>query len=145
MALREDRQTMRQMLDGLNFDEPVGMLNLIKFRTEAKYPSSRPEPPCSGAEAYKRYRMAVSPLIDGLGATVVFIGQRELIGPEDEWDTAFVVHYPSVHAFLSLIENPDYAAISHHRYAAVADSRLLAMKHIGASLAALPASEVPED
>ncbi|MCP5400068.1 MAG: DUF1330 domain-containing protein [Sphingomonas sp.] len=134
MNLRNDDRTMRELLEGLDFEQPIAMLNLIKFRAEAEYPDSASEPSCSGEEAYRRYGAGVSTVLDGMDASIMLVGAQELIGPDNEWDLAFVARYPTVHAFWSLIDNPDYQAIAHHRKAAVADSRLLAMKFSDGSL-----------
>jgi uncharacterized protein (DUF1330 family) len=46
--------------------------------------------------------------------------------PEERWDLALLVRYPSKEAFLALVSNPDYQAITVHRTAALEDSRLIA-------------------
>jgi uncharacterized protein YjbI with pentapeptide repeats len=49
------------------------------------------------------------------------------IAPEGEdWDDAILVEYPSVEAFRTMIESPDYLAAAPHRTAALIDSRLIA-------------------
>jgi uncharacterized protein (DUF1330 family) len=115
-------------LRGIDLSQPVGMLNLLKFRAEALYAPDSGETPCSGAEAYRRYGEAVTPILQGMGATVHLSGLRELIGAADEWDMAFVVRYPSGHVYSSLRDIPAYQAITHHRAAAVAESRLMLMQ-----------------
>jgi uncharacterized protein (DUF1330 family) len=124
-----DRHPMGQdFLRGIDLSQPVGLLNLLKFRAEALYAPDSGETPCSGAEAYRRYGEAVTPILEGMGATVCLSGLRELIGAADEWDMAFVVRYPSGHVYRSLRGIPAYQAIVHHRAAAVADSRLMIMQ-----------------
>jgi hypothetical protein len=50
-----------------------------------------------------------------------------LLGPpEERWDLALLVRYPSKVAFLALVSNPDYQNITVHRTAALEDSRLIA-------------------
>ncbi len=50
-----------------------------------------------------------------------------LLGPTTErWDDALLVQYPSKQAFLRMIGDPDYQAITVHRTAALEDSRLIA-------------------
>jgi uncharacterized protein (DUF1330 family) len=116
------------MLRGIDLSRPVGMLNLLKFREQALYAPESGEAPCSGAEAYQRYGAAVTPILAGMGATLHLSGVRELIGAADEWDMAFVVRYPTGRIYRSLRDNPAYRAITHHRMAAVADSRLMLMQ-----------------
>jgi uncharacterized protein (DUF1330 family) len=134
MQSQIDRHPMGQdLLRGVDLSQPVGMLNLLRFRQDALYPPEAGETPCSGAEAYRRYGEAVTPILAGMGASVHLSGLRELIGAWNEWDMAFLVRYPSGHVYRSLRDNPAYKAIVHHRAAAVADSRLLLMQfHDGA-------------
>jgi uncharacterized protein (DUF1330 family) len=127
MSLRLDGRPMAEVLDGIDLCQPIGMLNLLKFREQALYAPGSGETPCSAAEAYRRYGEGVMAALAQSGAKMLLTGVRELIGAQDEWDSAFVVHYPSGQAFLDLVESPAYRAIEHHRAAAVAESRLLLM------------------
>lgn len=50
-----------------------------------------------------------------------------LLSPTNErWHKVLLVRYPSKQAFLEMIQNPDYQAITIHRKAALEDSRLIA-------------------
>jgi uncharacterized protein (DUF1330 family) len=54
-----------------------------------------------------------------------------VIGPgTGEWDLVLFVQYPSRRAFLTMISDPAYLEIHHHRTAALADSRLVACQQI---------------
>jgi uncharacterized protein (DUF1330 family) len=128
MSLRLDERSMADVLDGVDLTQPIGMLNLLKFREQALYAPDSGEEPCTAAEAYRRYGQGVMEALARSGAKMLLTGVRELIGAQDEWDSAFVVHYPTGQAFLDLVESPAYKAIVHHRAAAVADSRLLLMQ-----------------
>ena len=49
-----------------------------------------------------------------------------VIGPADEqWDVLILVRYPSPTAFIDMVTTPEYQALSGHRTAALADSRLV--------------------
>jgi uncharacterized protein (DUF952 family)/uncharacterized protein (DUF1330 family) len=114
----------------LDRDEPIEMLNLVKFRDQATYPADHPlaETSQTGAEAYANYGRDTAAIIDRLGASIVWRGSfaATLIGPSDEvWDEIFVARYPSAHAFLSMVTDPDYRKAVVHRQAAVATSRLI--------------------
>jgi uncharacterized protein (DUF1330 family) len=111
-------------------DEPVVMLNLLRFRDEAWYPQDAPHPPCSGREAYARYGEAAFRHVRAVGGEPVLQGTPELavIGPDGEWDEVVVVRYPSRAAFLRMLADPDYRAVTVHRSAALADSRLVALR-----------------
>ncbi|WP_164659855.1 DUF1330 domain-containing protein [Tropicibacter sp. Alg240-R139] len=114
----------------LDRDQPIEMLNLVKFRDRASYPVEHPlsSAGLTGAEAYGNYGIDTAPIIARLGASIVWRGsmQAVLIGPSDEhWDEVFVARYPTAHAFLDMVTDPDYQRAVIHRQAAVATSRLI--------------------
>ena len=111
-------------------DQPIAMLNLLRYRTQAAYPADHPASGegLSGAEAYRRYGRESGPVFTRVGGTVVWRGTPAitLIGPADEaWDAAFVARYPTAAAFLEMVTDADYQRAVVHRQAAVADSRLV--------------------
>ncbi|MFC4259692.1 DUF1330 domain-containing protein [Marinobacter lacisalsi] len=109
--------------------KPVVMLNLLKFREQADY--EEPRPGVSGRDAYQEYGRGAIRCIHAVGGELVWSGAPTgtLIGPEEEpqWDEVLLVRYPSLDAFLKMIDSPDYKAIVHHRTAAIEDSRLMPM------------------
>ncbi len=110
---------------------PVLMLNLLKFREAAVYPEDLGEAPCTGREAYAKYARAIKPLLSAVGGKLVLAGSAAavVIGPDScDWDSALVVRYPDTAAFFRMIRSESYAAALHHRTAAVADSRLIALQ-----------------
>jgi uncharacterized protein (DUF1330 family) len=110
---------------------PVVMLNMLRFRTQAEYPAGSGHAPCSGREAYRRYAKEAGPHFESLGGRLVWLGQveRVLIGPEQEpWDEVFLAQYPSRRAFVQMVSDRGYLATTIHRTAALADSRLIAMR-----------------
>lgn len=112
-------------LMGLGKDYPVEMINLIKFNDNAAYDDGRE---ATGAEAYQTYSQNTAPFLEKVGGKVIWSGAPEfmMIGPQDEaWDIAFIVRYPSGQAFLDMVTNPEYQAITFHRKAAVETSRLI--------------------
>ncbi|MGV6802667.1 MAG: DUF1330 domain-containing protein [Ruegeria sp.] len=114
----------------LDRDHPIEMLNLVRFRQKAEYPSGHElsDSGLSGAEAYHRYGVETAPIIARLGAAIIWRGTFEttLIGASDTvWDEMFVARYPSSHAFLEMVTDPTYRAAVVHRQAAVTDSRLI--------------------
>ena len=59
--------------------------------------------------------------------------EESVIGPVDgEWDMVLLAEYPSRKAFLEMIGDPAYQNVHGHRAAALADSRLVACRPIGA-------------
>ncbi|MCV6585993.1 MAG: DUF1330 domain-containing protein [Marinibacterium sp.] len=114
----------------LDRDQPIEMLNLVRFRDVAAYPQDHAlaDAGLSGAEAYRNYGADTAPIIARLGASIVWRGafQSVLIGPDGEaWDEIFVARYPTAHAFLDMVTDPDYQRAVVHRRAAVATSRLI--------------------
>src|SRR5262245_58171237 len=116
-----------EALSKLADDEPVVMLNLLRFRDQASYPQGSEHAACSGREAYARYGAKARLHVRSVGGKPIWIGTAQLsvIGPADEaWDEVLLVEYPSRKAFLKMATDPDYLACTVHRTAALADSRL---------------------
>ncbi|HWA54952.1 MAG TPA: DUF1330 domain-containing protein [Solirubrobacterales bacterium] len=92
---------------------PVTMLNLLRFKPEG------------GRERYEEYGAAVAPLLERVGARVVFAGESApaLLG-RGEWDLVLLVEYPSRKAFLEMIGSTDYQAIGHLRTEALEEGEL---------------------
>lgn len=115
---------------GLDRDHPIEMLNLVKFRETAAYPSdhSLSDQGLSGAEAYANYGQHSAPVLEKVGGEILWSGgfQTVLIGPSDEdWDAMFIARYPTAHAFLAMVSDPEYQRAVVHRQAAVETSRLI--------------------
>ena len=113
-------------------DGPVVMLNLLKFREHANYPAGSPHPPCSGAEAYRRYQTAfVETVGDVSRAEVVWEGKidRTFIGDaSQDWDKCLLVRYPSRQHFLAMMADATYREALIHRYAGLERTILLQMQ-----------------
>ena len=110
-------------------DTPIVMINLLRYRDRASYPSGTDAAPCSGREAYQRYGARVTPMVVEAGGKILWFGNvaQVVIGPDAErWDDAVLVQYPSRKAFITMVSRPDYVEVSVHRTAALADSRLIA-------------------
>ena len=106
-------------------DQPITMLNLLRFREKAAYEE---DSGVSGAEAYAAYGKESAPIFHRVGGEILWRGTPEvmLIGPQDEhWDLAFVARYPHAGAFLEMVTDPAYRNAVRHRQAAVLDSRLI--------------------
>lgn len=128
-AVDPTREAMAAFRD-LPADQPVAMINLLRFRPEAAYAPGHASHGAglSGQEAYRAYGKAAAAPFTRAGGRQVWSGQPELtlIGPAEEaWDMAFIAEYPSGAAFLAMLQDPEYQAAVIHRQAAVADSRLI--------------------
>jgi len=126
-------QSQLQELQSLPADEPVAMLNLLRFKERA----SAPDEGLSGREAYDRYGREAAPFLAKAGGRILNAVEARavVIGPpEDEWDVALLVEYPSAQAFLAMATDPGYLQVHVHRDAALADSRLIATRPLAADL-----------
>ncbi len=129
-AFVDPERTQFEAFKALDRDHPIEMLNLVKFRDMAEYPTGHElaDAGLTGAQAYRNYGAETAPIIARLGASILWRGafQTTLIGPQDEdWDEVFIARYPTAHAFLEMVTDPDYQAAVIHRQAAVATSRLI--------------------
>jgi uncharacterized protein (DUF1330 family) len=117
------------LLAGIPDGEPVVMINLLRYRQQADYGSHPGFEPCSGRDAYGRYVTHATQFVAAVGGGLVWQGSPRavLIGPPQEhWDSALLVRYPSKAAFIAMVSDPAYQAITVHRTAALEDSRLIA-------------------
>ena len=111
-------------LAAIDSDEPVVMLNLLRFVDQAK-----PGNGCdamTGREAFDEYGRRLREM-DFAGRPFWF-GEAgpTVIGPDDEeWDLVILVRYESARAFLHAVSTDEYQEASRARDAAVADSRLV--------------------
>lgn len=105
-------------------DGPVVMMNLLKFREVAQYPSLSGIAPCSGEVAYDRYQHAFTIAVGAISqAEVLYDGPCEqvFIGQPGtdaaDWDKLLLVRYPSRQHFLAMMANGSYRDALVHRYA----------------------------
>ncbi|HIE83558.1 MAG TPA: DUF1330 domain-containing protein [Dehalococcoidia bacterium] len=79
-------------------DQPVVMVNLLKFSDEG---------------SYDQYEIDVVDPLAQVGAEIIFSGecQATLIGGT-EWDRVILVRYPNSRALLQMSQSPEYQAIS---------------------------------
>ena len=113
-----------QAFGALPTDQPFQMVSLIRLRDRAEYPAGHPAAGenLSGADSYQRYLAGASPLFGKLGGKMIWNGKPDavLIGaPDDAWDLAMIVEYPSAEAFVAQTKDPAYIAAAEHRTAAV--------------------------
>ena len=119
-----------EVFKALPRDQPIDMLNLVRFRDRAVYPPGHANAAgnLTGAEAYRLYGEESAPVLARVGGSLYWRGGFEtvLIGPETEhWDAVFIAHYPDAGAFLAMVTDPDYQRAVIHRQAAVDTSRLI--------------------
>jgi len=110
-------------------DQPIVMINLLKFREKAEYPGGAAEAGSTGAEAYARYGAVAQKKIEEVGGRVVWGAPQQMVmigdDEQDLYDVVAVVFYPSRAAFQRMIAMPDYQEAAKHRAAGLAFQKLL--------------------
>ena len=103
-------------------DEPIFMVNLLKFKEKAEYPDKR-ETNLTGREAYAIYGKEVVGHLEKVGGKPIFGSDvtRLMLGEvEDLWDQVAIAMYPNRKAMLKMISDPDYIESAQHRVAGLA-------------------------
>ena len=103
-------------------DEPIFMVNLLKFKDRAEYPDKR-ESNLSGKEAYSIYSKEVVGHLEKVGGKPIFGSEvtRLMLGEvEDLWDQVAIAMYPNRKAMLKMISDPGYIKSAQHRVAGLA-------------------------
>lgn len=110
-------------------DEPLAMVNLLKFKEKATYKDGSPEAEetLSGRAAYERYGASVYKILEKIGAKPLFSApaSRYFIGEGEAWDMIAVVWYPSRKIFLEMGMREDYQAVHYHRAAGLEHQHLI--------------------
>ena len=124
-----------QAFKDLPRDEPIHMLNLLRYRDLAEYPEGHQHHGngWSGRRAYEEYGRTSGPIFRRVRGHIVWRGafQTMVTGPTPDdklWHDAFVAEYPSAGAFFEMIKDPDYQLAVQNRTAALVDSRLMRFK-----------------
>lgn len=126
--VNKDQAALAAMATG-DLDEPVVMLNLLRYRETAGEGAGVDG--LTGREAYEIYGKAFAKLHPRFGGEPVWMGraQNSIIGDET-WDVVILVRYPARRQFIDMTRDPDYLAIAPIRVAALADSRLVEMSQL---------------
>lgn len=112
-------------------NEPVHMVNLLRFHPWAKYEvAAEGREPCSGRDAYfQRYAPAFGRIARGEDYGLVWRGdvRSVIVAPANEqWDEIVIVRYASFSLLRRIMDDPVYAAEADpHRKASVADWRFI--------------------
>jgi uncharacterized protein (DUF1330 family) len=125
---RPNSEALAAMAAG-NPDEPVVMLNLLRYRDVAE--SGHGVDGLSGRDAYAEYGRRFATLQPRFGGEPIWMGRvlRAIIGAE-AWDVVILVRYPTRRQFVAMLSDADYQAIAPIRAAALADSRLIEMEQL---------------
>jgi uncharacterized protein (DUF1330 family) len=107
-------------------DQPVVMLNLLRFKARA----DAPDEGLSGAEAYARhYGEPMRRIVEERGGRFLWMGRVDsfVLGASDvRFDAAALVEYPSRRAFVEIIDDPRVREIAAHRAAGLEGQWLIA-------------------
>ncbi len=117
-ALMPNDQQMAGFLEE-GKDQPIYMVNLLKFKDKAVYPDKR-ETDLTGEEAYAIYGQEVRKHLEKVGAKPIFSGKvsRLMLGEvEDLWDVVAIAMYPNRKAMLDMLSDPEYIKSAQHRVA----------------------------
>jgi uncharacterized protein (DUF1330 family) len=99
-------------------DEPVVMVNLLKFRADG------------GRESYVRYVQDAAAHLARVGGTVHYAGNSPAVvigeGEKPWWDAILVVEYPTPAAFLDMVTNEEFGKVHEYREHALDRGDLIA-------------------
>lgn len=112
-----------------NLEEPVIMLNLLKYLDKAK--KGFGVDGLSGREAYKVYGKKFAKFQPIYGGEPIWMGRvnNSIIGTDD-WDITILVSYPKRKNFINMFNDPKYKDIAPIRAAALKDSRIIEMTEL---------------
>ncbi|MGV0991736.1 MAG: DUF1330 domain-containing protein [Mycobacterium sp.] len=115
---QDDRPVNLKAFANLPADQPVVMINLLKFNDTG------------GVDSYRKYGAEVQPHLERVGGRVVYVGGSPwaIIGDDERpwWDSILVVEYPSPQAFVDMVTDPGYQQIHQHRAEALSQGDLIA-------------------
>jgi uncharacterized protein (DUF1330 family) len=121
-AIRPNKQQFAELIASPD-EEPVVMLNLLKFKDTADDGAS------SGASEYAKYGDSVVQMVENRGGKVLWMGRADqiLIGdPAEGWDSVALVEYPSRKAFIDMVTTPEYEQAHEHRESGLERTVLIA-------------------
>lgn len=132
-ALDPTPQQIKDFLAHKGAEEPVFMLNLLKFKDRATYKDGED---ISGREAYGRYAKAFARLVEesGIEGGAVWggninawmIGQGEGANNENgEWDSVAIFKYPNAAIMIETVSSDAYRKIHKHRRAGLEGQLLI--------------------
>lgn len=109
-------ETTLEALGALPDDEPVVMLNLLKYADD-------------GGEAYAKYGRIAWQQIKKRGGRILYDGAPLFTDPAaGDWDRVIFVQYPSRAAFIDMMRDPDYREGLPHRRAGLERTILYAFE-----------------
>jgi len=122
-ALDPTPEQIKEFLSHAKADQPVFMVNLLKFKEKATYKDGED---VSGKEAYGRYAKAFGKMVREQGVETIYGGAANvfMIGQGD-WDAVAVVKYPSAKDMFEAVSSDEYRKIHKHRRAGLEGQLLI--------------------
>ena len=124
MAIYPTPEQMQSLLAG-PADQPVVMLNLLRFKPRA----DAPDEGISGEEAYRRYAEPMQTFVESKGGRFLWIGRvdSQVIGTGGEgFHMIGLIEYPSRQTFREIATDPHVQQIGVHRAAGLESQWLIA-------------------
>ncbi len=124
MAIYPTPEQIEKLLAG-PADQPVVMVNLLRFRPRA----DAPDEGISGEEAYRRYADQMRTFVESKGGRILWVGRvdSQVIDTGGEgFHMIGLVEYPSRAAFLAIATDPYVQEIGVHRAAGLESQWLIA-------------------
>lgn len=106
-------------------DQPVVMLNLLRFKAQADAPDTG----LTGAAAYARYGEAMRKIVEKHGGRILWSGRVDsmvIADADPGYHAVALVEYPSRQKFFEIATSPEVAAIGVHRTAGLESQWLIA-------------------
>ena len=124
MAIYPTSEQIQALLAG-PADQPVVMVNLLRFKAHA----DAPDEGMSGEEAYERYFKTMRGLVESNGGRIIWAGSVDsmVIGEADpSFDIVAFVEYPSRAKFVEIAQSERVREIGVHRAAGLESQWLIA-------------------
>jgi len=124
MSIYPTSEQFKTLLEGPP-DQPVVMLNLLRFKPRA----DAPDADVSGAEAYQRYGSAMRKIVESHGGRILWSGRVDsmvIADVDPGYHAVALVEYPSRKKFVEIARSAEVAAIGVHRAAGLESQWLIA-------------------
>ncbi|MFY9588576.1 MAG: DUF1330 domain-containing protein [Actinomycetota bacterium] len=124
VALYPTEKQAQELLAG-PADQPVVMVNLLRFKPAADAPNEG----LSGEEAYRQYATPMIAFVMSKGGRLIWSGRvdSQVIGEGGEdFQIVALVEYPSRKSFLEIAADPHFEEISVHRASGLEGQWLIA-------------------
>ncbi len=111
-------------------DQPVVMVNLLKFKTQADGGNEG----MTGAESYNLYGQKMRAFVESKGGRFLYMGTADsmVLGESDaDWDVVALVEYPSRQAFVEIATSQHVAEIGQDRSKGLEGQWLIASTQVG--------------